>query len=155
MDLWNRLSDDARQAIITARNLARTQGCNSVTPEHLALGILQQQGSVAREIFQEMGVNAARLRDSLMEAASCHAVGGPIPDDLDFDETARRCLQMAEVEARKDAARRGATLDEENPLSTAHLLLGLVSPTSTANLKPLRTHGVFYGEAAEILRRLT
>lgn len=60
-------------------------------------------------------------------------------------------MQIAWIEARKDAATAARPLK----VSTAHLLLGLISPTSMADLRMLRTHGVFYGEVGEILRRLT
>jgi hypothetical protein len=60
-------------------------------------------------------------------------------------------MQIASIEARRDSASAGRPLE----VTTAHLLLGLISPTSMADLRMLRTHGVFYGEVGEILRRLT
>ncbi len=151
MELWNQLSDDARQAICTARNLARSQGCYAVTPEHLALGILERHGCLAWQILLEMGVNPADLRAELTDAAVRSSDGGVATDELEYTPAAHRCMQIASIEARRDSASAGRPLE----VTTAHLLLGLISPTSMADLRMLRTHGVFYGEVGEILRRLT
>ena len=155
MELWQQLSDDARQAITAARSLARDQGCNAVAPEHIALGVLQQQGCLAWQVLEEMGIDPADLHADLTDAAARYSNGGAAPDELDFTTTAQRCMQMASVEARKDAARLRESAGQGAPVSTAHLLLGLISPASTADLRTLRTQGVFYGEVGEILRRLT
>lgn len=153
MEPWQRLSDNARQAVVSARDLARSQGCNDVSAEHLVLGILAQKGCLARRILRERGVDIHGLRDDLMQAAARHTAGGPTPSELDLTPTARRAMQMASVEARKDAARHARTLGQDFFVSTVHLLLGLIHPASTADLRSLRTHGVFYGEVRELLRR--
>lgn len=155
MELWQQLSDAARQAVTSARSLAREQGCNTVAPEHVALGILQQQGCLAWQVLEEMGIDPRDLHADLTDAAARHSNGGVAPEKLDFTTTTQRCMQMAWVEARKDAARLRANSEQDTVVSTAHLLLGLVSPASMANLRELRTHGVFYGEVGEILRRIT
>ena len=151
MELWSQLSDDARQAICAARNLARSHACSAVTPEHIALGILERHGCLAWQILLEMGVNPADLRAELTDAAVRSSDGGVATDELEYTPAAHRCMQIAWIEARKDAATAARPLK----VSTAHLLLGLISPTSMADLRMLRTHGVFYGEVGEILRRLT
>jgi len=155
LELWQQLSDDARQAITTARSLAREQGCNAVAPEHIALGILEQQGCLAWQVLEEMGIDPRDLHADLTDAAARHSNGGVAPDELDFTTTTQRCMQMAWIEARKDAARLRTTSEQDPVVSSAHLLMGLISPASTADLRALRTHGVFYGEVGEILRRIT
>lgn len=153
MDLWHRLTDDARQALLTARNLARGHGCTQITPEHIALGILTQEQSLACQVLHQMGVDMPQLRQALARAAAHHATGGQMPQELQFTPTAARCLRMAHVEARKHAAPR-ATSEGDRLLTTAHLLLGLTSPVSTTDLNVLRIYGVFYGEVGEILQRM-
>jgi ATP-dependent Clp protease ATP-binding subunit ClpA len=155
MDLWKRLSDNARQTLASARNIARGQGCNEVAPEHIALGLLAHPTCVGCEILREMGIDRRRLHKALTEAAAQHAEGGAPPDEIAFDTTARRCLQMAALEARRHVASQRPATGDTPLLSTGHLLLGLISPSSTAGLKALRAYGVFYGEAGEILKRLT
>ena len=153
MAAWQRLSDNARQAILAARNLARAQGCGTVSPAHLVLGILAQDACLAVSILRDMGVDTRSLRQHLTDKAAAHATGGQPPDDIDLTVAARQCMQVASIEARKDAGRHGKHLGVDFFVSTAHLLLGLVSPASTADMKTLRTHGVFYGELRELLHR--
>lgn len=151
MELWLRLSDDARQAVVTAHNLARNQGCNEITAEHIGLGILAHPECIACALMRAMGVDAQHLRDALTEATAGYAIGGPAPSEMKFSAIARRCLQMAEVEARNEPE--GPTAQAgERLLTTGHLLLGLISPSTEANLKVLRAHGVFYGEVRALLR---
>jgi len=153
MELWRRLSDDARQAVVTAHNLARNQGCNEITAEHIGLGILAHPDCIACALIRAMGVDAQHLRDALTEATAGYAMGGPAPLEMEFTATARRCLQMAEVEARNEPewpAGQGG----EAVVTTGHLLLGLISPSTEADLKVLRAHGVFYGEVRALLRRM-
>lgn len=153
MELWQQLSEHARQAITAARSLARDQGCDAVAPEHIALGILEQEGCLAWQVLEEMGVDPRELRPGLTGAATQHPNAGVSLQTMDFTSTAHRCLQSAWLEARQQSAQEPN--DGQPGITTGHLLLGLISPASNAEVRALRTQGVFYSEVRLVLRRLT
>lgn len=154
MELSIGLSDEARRALLAAEDTARQDGSHQITPHHIALGILADNTSLAATVLESMGIDVLDLAETLRTTSPAGPGDCDQPDELRLSDPARRSLQIAQVEARRTtvAAARGEA--NKPTLSTGHLLLGLISPTSSADVKALRSHGVFYGEVVEILRRL-
>ena len=154
MEPWRRWTPNLRRAILAAHDIASDQGCPAIEAEHLALGILHVEGCAARPTLTEMGGDIVALRPALFEQAARGACNEPTaPDDIGLDLRARRALQVGYVEARQDWGRRGRRFDDDGRVGTQHLLRGLTSPAGEVDASVLRTHGVFYGEVREILRR--
>ena len=102
-----------------------------------------------------MGVNLERVRDALMDAAPMGS--GEPPGEFTFTSQAQRCIQTAHLEWQKHAAvatgRGGDDIPDDFRLESVHLLLGLLAPSSCCECRTLISHGVFYGEVSELLRR--
>ena len=155
MELWDRFSDDAKQAILRAHEVAREMQAPEVSPEHLALGIIAVERGSGCRMMRSMGVNLERLRDALLDAAPMG--GTPSPEEMTLTSQAQRCLQAAYLEWRKHAAvvtgQGGDDIPDDFPFESVHLLLGLLAPSSRSECRTLISHGVFYGEVSELLRR--
>lgn len=155
MEMWQRFSGDAKRAVIRAQEVAREMRSSEIAPEHLALGIIEIGEGSGFEMLRRMGVNLERVREALVAAAQ---VGESAPpDELAFSDHAQRCLQQAYVEWQKRAAatlgRGGDDIPGYLHLESVHLLLGLLAPASRCECRTLISHGVFYGEVSELLRR--
>ncbi len=156
MDIWHQLSDDSRRVILHAQGRAREFGATAITPEHLALGIVDAGPGSGRAILEQMGVNIEGLRTALIGASP---IGDGAGDDapLDLDARAQACLQTAHLEWRSHtAALNGRANGEPLPqpkLESVHLLLGLLSPTSRSECRTLISHGVFFGEVRQLVHR--
>jgi len=154
MEIWQHFSRDARRAVLRAEQIARELHASVIAPEHLALGIIEIGEGSGWAMLQRLGVNLTRLREALLAAAPVGAAPGPA--ELELSSQAQRCLQTAYLEwqkhvaARTDAEAPGAA---KPPLESVHLLLGLLAPSSRCECRTLISHGVFYGEVRELLRR--
>lgn len=147
-----RLSVEARGALQAAQQIARERSCPHVLPAHIALAILEAADCAALSVLHEMGIDARRLQHALLDDLP-DVKAGPAPADIPLAPSAARCLQMAYVEARKARAR-SCDCSGKPTITTEHLLLGLISPSADAGLTALRSHGVFYGEVGETMRRM-
>ena len=66
---FNKLTVKAQEAIAEAQNLARGAGNPEVTPEHLLLALLRQEGGIVTPILNKLGLSPATIE---AEVASDH-----------------------------------------------------------------------------------
>ncbi len=66
----NRLTEKAREAIVTAQELAEGLQHNQVEPEHLLVALLEQDGGVAPEVVRRLGADPSALARETREALS-------------------------------------------------------------------------------------
>ncbi len=53
----NKLTVKAQEAVSDAQNLARGAGNPELTPEHLLLALVRQEGGIVAPILNKLGVN--------------------------------------------------------------------------------------------------
>ncbi|MGD9497871.1 MAG: Clp protease N-terminal domain-containing protein [Armatimonadota bacterium] len=156
MELWRRCTNNLRQAILAAHDIAHTQGCAMIEPEHLALGLLDVAACSAVRVLTQLGVDLTSLRSALFDEATRYATDRSTPhDSMRMSRRARRALQLSYIEARRHQAHRGDRASGGARVATVHLLLGLTSPVAELGGAVLRTHGVFHGEIAQMIRQVT
>src|SRR6185295_14788224 len=74
---FNKLTIKAQEAITEAQNLARGAGNPEVTPEHLLLALLRQEGGIVTPILNKLGLNPATIEaETAGEVAKYSKVGG-------------------------------------------------------------------------------
>ena len=66
----NRWTQKTTEAFNAAVELARTNNNPEVTPDHLLLAMLGQEGTVVFPVLQKVGVAPAQLRSRVVEAVS-------------------------------------------------------------------------------------
>jgi len=113
--MWNRFSERARRVVFFAQEEAGRWGESYVSTEHLLLGLVRENDSVAARILYRLDVKLERIRSEaelLMERGD-----GRVEQDMQLTPRAKRIFDLAYDEARRL---------NNNYIGTEHLLLGLI-----------------------------
>jgi ATP-dependent Clp protease ATP-binding subunit ClpB len=129
---FNKLTVKAQEAIVEAQNLARGAGNPEVTPEHLLLALLRQDGGIVTPILNKLGLQPAAIEaETAAEVAKYSKVGGASAEPA----------VSSELRKVFDAAFNAATQFNDEYVSTEHFLLGLAQSKGTTASKILSRHG--------------
>src|SRR5438309_6789691 len=119
--MWQRFTERARRVVFFAQEEAARLGENYVGTEHLLLGLVRENDSVAARILDRLGVPLGRIRSDIerrvtrghgnLGQAGTRAAGGQLTP------RAKRVIDLASEEARQL---------NNNHIGTEHLLLGLL-----------------------------
>ncbi|HEY1650477.1 MAG TPA: Clp protease N-terminal domain-containing protein [Acidimicrobiales bacterium] len=141
--MFERFTDRARRVLVVAQEEARDFGHPFIRPEHIGLGLLQNDGAAARALA-DLGVTYAATRDRVLAAfpAGAALAGERLP----FTPEAKKVLELS----LREALQLG-----HNYIGTEHLLLGLLrkdeslAPTLfQADPELLRARAVQYATGA-------
>lgn len=132
--LTGSLTKRAWQALELSVRAAAAWGSETVEPEHVLLGILEQGDNFAVFILEHLGARPEEVREAL-EARLVRSDLGPPSQDLDeaLSPEARRAL----ITADEEAARLG-----HNYLGNEHFLLGLLLAEGSLSAEVLGDAGV-------------
>ena len=102
-------TDDLKQSLATARSEAHRLHHASVSPEHLALGILRTAAPAVSDVLRQHA--PADLAAELEQRTGAGVDASPSPIDLPYARSAKDALERAMQEARAihDAHGTGAT----------------------------------------------
>jgi ATP-dependent Clp protease ATP-binding subunit ClpC len=110
----------AKNVLEQAMREAMSLGHDYIGTEHLLLGLARDGEGVAAQILAERHIDLRRIRDEVMNVL--HGGGGDAPAT---DERSNAASVAAEAPSERLAERR--SLSPWDPVSGAHLLLGLVA----------------------------
>jgi len=113
--MWQRFTERARKVVFFAQEEAGRLGENYVSTEHLLLGLVRENDSVAARILDRIGVSLGRIRSEI-ERQVAHG-DGRLGQDMQLTPRAKRVIDLAYDEARQL---------NNNYIGTEHLLLGLI-----------------------------
>src|SRR5207247_7888270 len=113
--MWQRFTERARRVVFFAQEEAARLGENYVGTEHLLLGLVRENDSVAARILDRLGVPLGRIRTDI-ERQVTRGHGNP-GQDVQLTPRAERVIDLANEEARQL---------NNNYIGTEHLLLGLI-----------------------------
>jgi ATP-dependent Clp protease ATP-binding subunit ClpC len=113
--MWQRFTERTRRVIFFAQEEAARLGENYVGTEHLLLGLVRENDSVAARILERLGVNLTRVRQEIERQVS--RGDGRLGQEMQLTPRAKRVIDLAYEEARQL---------NNNYIGTEHLLLGLV-----------------------------
>ena len=115
---FSRFTDRARRAVIAARQEAIKRRHDRVLPEHLILGLLEEQEGLAARAIAALGVSPEAVRAALGAALPAVVIpAGVTPGHVPFDS---RTLKVLELTLREALAL------GHNYIGTEHILLGLL-----------------------------
>ena len=125
----DRFTKRARRVLTAAQNEALRLNHRYIGTEHLLLGLVGEEGSVAMRVLSELGLSADEVREAVERAVGrgIRPLGGP----PSLTPRTKRVLEVAVEEARRLG---------HHYIGTEHLLLGLIREQE--------------GIAIEVLRRL-
>jgi ATP-dependent Clp protease ATP-binding subunit ClpC len=113
--MWQRFTERARRVVFFAQEEAGRLGENYVSTEHLLLGLVRENDSVAARILDRMGVSLGRIRSEIERQVTRGE--GRLGQDMQLTPRAKRVIDLAYDEARQLS---------NNYIGTEHLLLGLI-----------------------------
>ena len=114
----NKFTEKAQEAIVAAQTLAGELHHSEVTPEHLLVALVEQQGGIVPSILRKMNLDPARVgRDARSLLDSLPKTYGA---DLRFSPRMKLVTDSAQAEAHR--------LQDEY-VSTEHLLVALSAET--------------------------
>jgi len=140
---FDRFTERARHALLLGQEEARRLRHDSISTEHLLLGLLHEEGGVAAKVFVSLGVTLTEARAEV-ERISGHnerVVSG----EMRLAPRAKRAIELAVDEAR---------LLDHDYLGTEHLLLGLVREGEGIAARILKDQGVTLQRAREEVTRV-
>ncbi len=113
--MWQRFTERARRVVFFAQEEAGRLGENYVSTEHLLLGLVRENDSVAARILDGMGISLGRIRTEIERQVA--RGDGRIGQDMQLTPRAKRIIDLAYDEARQLS---------NNYIGTEHILLGLI-----------------------------
>ena len=129
---FNKLTVKAQEAVAEAQNLARGAGNPEVTPEHLLITLLRQDGGIVVPILTKLGLQAGQIEtETAAEVARYSRVGGASAEPM-VGSTLRKVF---------DAAFSVATQFNDEYVSTEHFLLAIAQTKEATAAKILARHG--------------
>jgi len=142
--MFDRYTEAARRAMFFARYAVTRRGGDAIEPEHLLLGLLRGATFDDPELQDAGEPERTTTAATLLESAAVTRVWveGRMPPrtlrlptdvEIPFSASARRCL---------DDAMREANQMEAAPMSTGHLLLGLLQADGTEAATLLHAAGL-------------
>src|SRR5437667_11636042 len=130
---FNKLTVKAQEAVVEAQNLASGAGNPEVTPEHLLIALLSQEGGIVVPILNKLGQNPATIEAEVTaEVAKLSKVGGASAEPL-IASSLRKVF---------DAAFKSAEDFKDEYVSTEHFLLGIVKTKESGAARILSRQGV-------------
>jgi ATP-dependent Clp protease ATP-binding subunit ClpA len=116
--VFERFTERARQAVVLAQEEARTLKHNYIGTEHILLGLLREEESVAALALESLDITLERVRAQVQRIVGSgeEVTAGQIP----FTPRAKKVLELA----LREALGLGHTY-----IGTEHILLGLVHET--------------------------
>jgi hypothetical protein len=141
---FTRFTPRARTAVVEAQNAARDAENLEITPDHLVLGLLTDEESLALRLLASQGIDAERIR----AAITLPPATGERHELIPFNGPAKKVLELTF----REALRLG-----HNYIGTEHLVLALLEAENAEG--PLHAVGVdrerFETGLAELLRQFT
>src|SRR5687767_15184472 len=130
---FNKLTVKAQEAVVEAQNLARGAGNPEVTPEHLLLELVRQDGGIVSPILNKLGVAPGTIEAEVATEVSRYSkVGGASAEPM-VSSALRKVF---------DSAFSSAETFNDEYVSTEHLLLAISDNKNTTASQILRRHGI-------------
>jgi ATP-dependent Clp protease ATP-binding subunit ClpC len=135
-ELWQRFTGPATRVVQYAQEEARKLGGNTVSTEHVLLGLLRESDGIAARVLERLGVSLGRVRNEIHRQLGFidNRISTEAPTN--WSPKAKRVLELALEEAGELNPRLGLP----NYIDTEHILLGLIREGE--------------GQAARVLRAL-
>jgi ATP-dependent Clp protease ATP-binding subunit ClpA len=113
--MWQRFTERARRVVFFAQEEATQLGQKAVGDEHLLLGLIREDDTLAVRILRGLGVNPLSLRTEVMRQVTYGP--GDWKGDMQLTPTAKRVIDLAYEETKEL---------QNDYIGTSHLLLGLL-----------------------------
>ncbi len=139
----NNYTEKAREAIVSAQQIAEDHSHSQVEPEHLLLALIRQQEGVAPRIFERLSLPPTTIASEMERALAAFPVVSGSTSQVTVATRLRQVLERAQDEMR-------ALKDEY--LSTEHMLLAMAQPKVGGAIQRVFTgHNITHDAIAQAL----
>ncbi|MFG1811786.1 Clp protease N-terminal domain-containing protein [Streptomyces sp. NPDC049040] len=136
---FSRFTPRARKAVADAQEEARTARHGAIEPEHLVLGLLDQQDTFATRALTDLGTTLDAVRAAVATPGDRKK---PLTGHLPISPAAKKTLQLV----LREALRLG-----HNYIGTEHILLGVLSDDQDPSAQALTALGITHQAVEEWL----
>lgn len=126
--MFDRFTEGARKALVSARELARDLQHDYIGTEHILMGLFSETDGLAARALTAVSVSLESIRQDVL--AQTGRGQTPTEAHISFTPRARKALERAENEA---------NAHQHNHIGTEHILLGLLRDPNSAACKMLAT----------------
>jgi len=119
----------AKRVLSHAQSEAERMGKQTIGTEHLLLGLMIEEGTIANRVLKDLGLDLSTLRTKVEEETGLGSGGGSLTLGKDTQET----LELALEEAREGG---------QSTVGTEHLLLALSRDLDFTGMKILTALGI-------------
>ena len=136
--MFERFTERARRAIVFAQEEAKALKQNHVGTEHLLLGVIRENESIAARVLENLGISLEDTRERIeeeVEMGSTESIG-----HIPFTPRAKKVLELSLREALKLG---------HNDIGTEHSLLGLIKEKEGIAAKILEESGASFESVQE------
>lgn len=141
--MWQRFTERARRVIFFAQEEAGRLGENCVDTEHLLLGLVREDDSVAARILTSLNVSCTRIRSEIDRQITRGE--GRLGEDMQLTPRAKMVIDRAYEEAR----------DLNNDyIGSEHLLLGILREGEGLAAQILLVLNADYAAAKDSVKRM-
>ncbi len=127
MGQFDRFTEEAKKALITAEQEAKNEGVGYIGTEHILLGILQQNNTLGFAVLNSFGVSLKNVRMVIQQSSQNRSTdtggGGNKMTRVELSDFAKKAIEEAVSSAAKY---------HHSYVGTEHLLMGLVLQKGTA-----------------------
>ena len=113
--MWQRFTERARRVIFYAQEEAGQLGENYVSTEHILLGLVREDDTIAAKVLIKMGFALGKIRKEVMKNVT--KGDGALGQDMQLTPRAKRVIDLSYDEARSL---------QNNYIGTEHILLGII-----------------------------
>src|SRR5438876_4493095 len=111
--MWQRFTERARRVVFFAQEEAARLGENYVGTEHILLGLVRENDSVAARILDGLNIPLGRIRSDIeRQVTRGH---GNLGQDMQLTPRAKRVIDLAYEEARQLKDRKSTRLNSSHP----------------------------------------
>lgn len=143
--LWERYTERARKVILQAEDWAIRLNTPYISPEHILLGLLENEDPLTLQILERLGVNIQRLKAELESQLRAQAPAQRFVGSPTLTSSAKQVLIHAADEVRSMGS---------SHIDTVHLLLGLLKEKQGLAAKLLAQFRVHYEDVQRIVFEL-
>jgi ATP-dependent Clp protease ATP-binding subunit ClpB len=120
---FNKLTVKAQEAVVDAQNLARESGHAELSPEHLLVSLVRQDGGIVTPILNKLGVNAGAIETQLASELAKRSKVSGASSEPGMSSSLRKVF---------DKAFESANEFKDEYVSTEHLLLAIADTKESA-----------------------
>jgi len=128
---FEKFSERARRALTRAQEEAQHFGHNYIDTEHILLGLIAEEDSVASQVLTNLGVSVSKVRSAVEFIVG--RGGRPNTGEVGLTPRAKKVIELAVDEARRL---------NHSYIGTEHLLLGLLREREGSAAGVLESFGV-------------